>query len=55
MVAQYKKRMEERQPQGSSTEGIEEGASRLLERSLLKMIDQYASPFNALGKKNNAT
>jgi hypothetical protein len=55
MVTQYKKRIEERQPQGSSVEGIEVEASRLLEITLLKMIDEYASPFCALGKKSNGT
>jgi hypothetical protein len=53
MVAQYKKRMEERQPRGSPMEGGEGEASLLLERSLLGMIDQYASPFSALGKRSN--
>ena len=52
MVTQYRKKMEERQaerlPESSRAEPM-----RLLEKSLLRMIDQYAFPFNVLGKGEN--
>lgn len=54
MVTQYRKKMEERQPRGSSREEMEGEALRLLEKSLTKMINEYASPFNVLGKENNS-
>jgi len=53
MVTQYRKKMEERQPQVSSREEIEGEALRLLEKSLIKTIDEYTSPFNILGRKKN--
>jgi hypothetical protein len=49
MVTQYRKKMEEKQA-GSATESPRRDPMRLLEKSLLKMIDQYAFPFNVLGK-----
>ena len=55
MVAQYRKKMEGRQPQDPARKKTEGEALRLLEKSLIKMIDQYASPFNVLGKKSNNT
>ena len=49
MVTQYRKKMEERQTEGST--GSPRGEPmRLLEKSLLRMIDQYAFPVNVLGK-----
>ncbi|WXG43100.1 MAG: hypothetical protein WED04_03420 [Promethearchaeati archaeon SRVP18_Atabeyarchaeia-1] len=50
MVTQYKKKNEEAQVDGSATNSPKGAPMRLLEKSLLKMIDQYASPFNVLGK-----
>jgi hypothetical protein len=49
-VTQYKKRMEERKQENRSAEGPQLDAFRLLEKSLMNMIDQYAFPFNVLGK-----
>jgi hypothetical protein len=54
MVTQYRKKMEERGSRVSPGPEIEVEAMRLLEKSLIKMIGQYASPFNVLGKKNNS-
>jgi hypothetical protein len=54
MVTQYRKRMEERSSRASPGPEMEGEAMRLLEKSLTRMIDQYASPFNVLGKKNNS-
>jgi hypothetical protein len=53
MVTQYKKKMEEKQVV-SSTMSPRGEPMRLLEKSLLKMIDQYAFPFNVLGKAESA-
>jgi hypothetical protein len=49
MVTQYRKKMDETQTE-RLTEGSRRESMRLLEKSLLKMIDQYAFPFNILGK-----
>jgi hypothetical protein len=49
-VTQYRKRMEERKQEDGSTGGMQRDAFRLLEKSLMNMIDQYAFPFNVLGK-----
>jgi hypothetical protein len=49
MVTQYRKKTEERQTE-SPTGSPRGEPMRLLEKSLLKMIDQYAFPFNVLGK-----
>lgn len=49
-VTQYKMKMEERSQENRSAEGMQRDAFRLLEKSLMNMIDQYAFPFNVLGK-----
>jgi hypothetical protein len=49
-VTQYKEKMEARRQEGSPTETSQSDAFRLLEKSLMNMIDQYAFPFNILGK-----
>jgi hypothetical protein len=49
-VSQYKRKMEERRQEEQSGKGLEGDPLRLLEKSLTKMIDQYAFPFNVLGK-----
>jgi hypothetical protein len=53
MVTQYRKKIEERQVEGPT--GSPKGEPmRLLEKSLLKMIDQYAYPFNILGRSEDS-
>jgi hypothetical protein len=54
-VTQYKKKMGERRQENQSVEDLKGDALRLLEKSLMKMIDQYAFPFNVLGKGEKAS
>jgi hypothetical protein len=49
-VTEYRRRMEERRQEKESARDTQLDAFRLLEKSLMSMIDQYAFPFNVLGK-----
>lgn len=49
-VTKYRKKMEERRQENQSAEGLKGDALRLLQKSLMKTVDQYAFPFNVLGK-----
>jgi hypothetical protein len=42
--------MEERRQENQPAEGLNDDALRLLQKSLMKAIDEYAFPFNVLGK-----
>ncbi|WXG45743.1 MAG: hypothetical protein WED05_03490 [Candidatus Atabeyarchaeum deiterrae] len=53
MVTEYKRKMEQRQQKNLVREPLGGEALKLLEKSLLKIIDQYAYPFTVLGKGNN--
>jgi hypothetical protein len=50
MVTQYRRKIEESQRETQAAKNPDGKPMRLLEKSLLKLIDQYAYPFNVLGK-----